>query len=139
VKCLIDDYTSALQIVGEYISEALSVKLSSRIGHVAASTESEETAAVSKRKSDWEMALELEKETGAQYSAAPAKKLAEPPAKVSAVRTAFVFSATCRDGVVHMCRSPRAGQRRALCLLRGSSPSLASSLRNSKPMDAVNK
>jgi hypothetical protein len=68
--------------VGEYISEALSVKLSSRIGHVAASTESEETAAVSKRKSDWEMALELEKETGAQYSAAPAKKLAEPPAKV---------------------------------------------------------
>ena len=62
-----DDYTSALNIIGDYISESWSSKLATRMASKI-QVHSPVSVACQKRKADWEIALEIEKESGKAYS-----------------------------------------------------------------------
>ena len=67
ITCASDDYTSAVNIIGDYISESWSSKLATRMASKV-QVHSPVSVVYQKRKADWEIALEIEKESGNAYS-----------------------------------------------------------------------
>lgn len=109
VSRCVGEYTSALQIVSDYISDALAKQLKIRLEGVFAEAVAE--SCTGKRKADWELALEMERETQALHVA---PVLAKPQAVVKVWR--FSPCARCADAV--HCRrasprSPRPAESRA--------------------------